>query len=58
MERGDEIRRAVFQQLDGKEIFQVLFECHTGTQLCMLNYLQFSTDYDSCKTPKLPTSNA
>jgi hypothetical protein len=43
MEEDEENQRAVCQHLVSKELFQVLLECCTSTQLCMLNSLHFST---------------
>jgi len=55
VEEADENRRAAWQHLDGKELFQV-FERYTSAQLRILNSLRFSIDDDTRKTPKLPVS--
>jgi hypothetical protein len=49
-----EARIAACQQVDGKELFTALLECYTGTQLRMLNSLQFSTEEDTPRTNPMP----
>jgi len=53
---AEETRRGLCQQLEGKELVQVLLECYTGTHLRMPNSLQCTIDENSRKTPKLPVS--